>query len=64
MWLEVNKRVNYPIKEALTSLANEEKIDMSDNGIQYCVSMFTFRLASYGLSQFVESWNSHAISAK
>ena len=60
-WPEVNARVNYPLKEVLVDMDNNEVIDMDDNIHKFCVSQVTCLIASYGLQQVVHSWNEHPI---
>ena len=62
-WPEVNNRVNYPIKQILTQMDNDEIIDMSDETVKYCVSAVTCIVSSYGMQQVVSSWNMHPIAS-
>ena len=38
MWVEVNSRVNYPLKEALNELVEANAIDLADKKVKFCVS--------------------------
>lgn len=59
--MEVNTRVNYPIKEILTNLVATDKIDMTNDVTKFCVSWVACKVSNHGLSQFVKSWNHHRI---
>ena len=61
LWVEVNARVNYPIKAVLVEMEQNDEIDMDDNHVQYCVSWFSMRVANIGTKLFVSSWNEHRI---
>ena len=61
VWPEVNQRVNYPLETALHNLVDEDLIDMEDATTKYCVSTVTRQVASYGLNNLVQSWNSHSV---
>ena len=41
MWVEMNQRVNYPIKRALNSMVNDEQLDMEDEITKFSVSYVT-----------------------
>ena len=59
--MEVNSRVNYPIKIALLNLVENDQINTDDNVHKYCISWFIIQVASIGTSIFVRSWNEHPI---
>ena len=59
--MEVNARVNYPIKAVLVEMEQNDEIDMDDNHVQYCVSWFSMRVANVSTKLFVSSWNEHRI---
>lgn len=61
MWLEVNARVNYPLKTALVQLVDQEELDMEDNTSRYCLSNLTCQMARIGITNVVEAWNAHRI---
>uniref|UniRef100_A0A1X7TF83 Uncharacterized protein n=1 Tax=Amphimedon queenslandica TaxID=400682 RepID=A0A1X7TF83_AMPQE len=46
MWVEINTRINYPMKSCLNSLQESGDIDMSDSHIKFCVSWFSSRVAN------------------
>lgn len=54
VWPEVNNRVTYPLKAAIT-------LNMEDNTVRFCVSNLTCQVASIGLQRFVDAWNSHTV---
>lgn len=61
IWVEINRRVNYPIKSCLIALEEAGDINMDCLHIQYCVSWFTIRVANVGTTIAVDSWNNHPI---
>ena len=62
LWPEINRRVNYPIKEILVNMEASSLINMQDETIKFCVSWTTIQVASVGLIQFIQAWNSHRIA--
>ena len=61
LWVEVNARINYPIKCVLIKLVEDEHISMDNSTHQYGVSWLTIHIANIGIKLFVSSWNSHRI---
>ena len=64
MWVEINGRVNYPLKNILIKLEEEGVIDMDSPVDRYCVSQFTLHVANAGATQAVQAWNEHPIPGK
>jgi hypothetical protein len=67
MWVEINKRVNYPVKKVLVAMQNEGLI-LTENQLSplhcFCVSWFTLRVVQEGLSLAIAAWNNHTIPGK
>ena len=61
IWVEVNGRVNYPIKLALNEMNDADDIDLEDPQQQFAVSAVTKQVASHGCKIMVSSWNNHVI---
>lgn len=49
IWVEVNQRVNYPIKQALNEMADDEQINCDEPTCMYCVSWFSMQVATVGI---------------
>ena len=58
MWVEVNKRINYPLKEILVGMEQKEEICMDDPLHRFCCSWL---ISNVGAKLFVASWNAHPI---
>ena len=61
-WVEVNVRVNYPVKRILVEMDNNQMIYMNDDIHKFCVSFVSIEVASFGLETVVASLNKHIIS--
>ena len=64
IWVEINKRVNYPIKNALISMENEGLIATEcqrDPVDCFCVSWVTLQVAHEGVQLAIAAWNSHSV---
>lgn len=59
--MEVNRRINYPLKGILVDMVQKGEIDMDDSLHQFGCSWLTLQVANVGASLFVESWNAHPI---
>ena len=62
--MDVNIRVNYPIKTALVEFESNSVFDMENETDKFCVSWVSCQFASYGLQFCIKSWNSHPIPGK
>ena len=60
-WVEVNTRVNYPLKGALVLLDNNNLVDMENEAHKFCVSSVSMIVAKYGTDLCIRSWNEHCI---
>ncbi len=61
MWVEINARVNYPIKHCLVSLQERGTINLDCPHQKFCISWFTIRVTHVGTTLAVQSWNDHPI---
>jgi len=52
-WVEVNTRVNYPVKIALTWMQQNMVIDLDCPVTKYCVSLMTGKLHQVGIQLHV-----------
>lgn len=63
-WVEINTRINYPIKHALCYLTNNGFLDMDDPFVKHRVSCIASKCCMVGLQNFVPAWNAHTIPQK
>ncbi len=59
--MEVNGRINYPIKAVLVDMLEKGEISLDDPNSQFCISWFVMQVANVGVTLFVSSWNAHPI---
>ena len=59
--MEINQRVNYPIKEALIDMQRRLVINMADPCHRFCVSFVSINVAEAGVRKAVAAWNEHPI---
>ena len=63
-WVEVNQRVNKPLKDCLLRFERCKVFD-TDNPVElFCVSWVTIRVSIVGSTLLINSWNEHAIPGK
>lgn len=60
-WVEVNSRVNYPVKSALRWMEQMQEIDMDCPTTKFCVSVMAGKLCQVGLQNHISAWNNHRI---
>ena len=58
-WVEVNTRVNYPIKSCLIYLEERRDFNLDLEDHKFCVSWFAMRVSNIGTQMAVQSWNNH-----
>lgn len=59
LWVEVNARVNYPIKAVLVQMLENGEFDLTNELDTACVSWFAIQVSAVGIQLFVSSWNEH-----
>ena len=64
VWVEVNSRVNYSLKEALNDLVEANAIDLDDEAVKFSVSWVTMRVARAGLRIMMDAFNNRRIPGK
>lgn len=60
-WVEINSRINYPIKHALIEMQQYGIIDMDCPITKFCVSMMSGKLSQVGIQAHILAWNNHRI---
>lgn len=61
LWVEVNKRANYPVKAALVEMLENNEISLDDSASQFCISWFTLQVLNVAIAAFITSWNAHPV---
>ena len=64
IWVEVNTRVNYPVKTVLLLLLEmleQGDINLDDSLHKFCTSWVSIKVVSVGIDLFIKSWNNHPI---
>ena len=61
MWVEINGRVNYPLKACLVELQERGEIDLDCPHQKFCTSWFSIRVSNIGTTLAVQAWNEHPI---
>jgi hypothetical protein len=63
-WVEVNARVNYPIKCELQQMVDDDVINLEDDVTKFCVSFVSMQCVKQGLQNVTSYWNQHSIPGK
>lgn len=61
IWVELNRRVIYPIKRAVLEIQDIGMIDMECSVTVFAVSNILMRITEIGMNRMIISWNSHFI---
>ena len=64
IWVELNSRVNYPVKNALIDMAECGDVDMGNPLHKFCVSWFSIHVTTAGVKLMIKAWNRHPIPGK
>ncbi|KXJ27882.1 hypothetical protein AC249_AIPGENE2896 [Exaiptasia diaphana] len=64
MWVEMNLRVNYPVKRVLNSMVDDELLDINDDITKFAISWVAMRVCLVGCVQVIDAWNSHSVPGK
>ena len=59
--MEVNIRVNYPLKNILNDIVRKDQINIANEQVKFRVSWILRNVARQGLHMFQELWNNHRI---
>ena len=59
--MEINTRVNYPVKTCLIKMEEQGQIDMECPMDKFCVSWLAIRVRCVGTKLAVEAWNDHSV---
>lgn len=63
-WVEVNKRVNYPIKLLLGQMQEDAELPQDNPNDKFIIGEFVRRTATVGVDRLVAAWNNHRIDKK
>ena len=63
-WVELNKRVTYPIKTVLSSLENNGIIILDFPVMKFAVSNLLIKVCQVGMNRMIAAWNSHPIPGR
>ena len=61
VWVELNKRVTYPVKRVIVSMDNDRIVNMDQQATKFCVSTVLCRVCEVGMERMITAWNSHPI---
>ena len=64
LWVEINQRVNYPVKQALVTMESAGEINMGDRITRFCVSWTTINVVRSAANNFVAAWNEHRLPGR
>ena len=59
--MEVNIRVNYPLKNNLNDIVRKDQINIANEQVKFSVSWILRNVTRQGLHMFQELWNNHRI---
>ena len=59
--MEVNSRVNYPLKRILIEMSEDGDIQLNNTLHMFAVSWFTMQVANCGMKLFVNARNQHPL---
>lgn len=63
LWLEINQRINYPVKQILTEMENNGEINMEDEVTKFSVSRVTILVIETPIKN-ISAWNCHRIPGR
>ena len=61
IWVEINGRVNYPVKASLIQMEENGEINMDCLTHKFCVSWFSVTVCSVRTKLAIQAWNEHPI---
>ena len=60
-WPELDSRINYTVKKALSRITEENDFNMSDPVLKYCISWITNYICLVTTQHLIKLWNHHRI---
>ena len=64
VWVELNRRVSYPIKRAVSSMVTRNIVDLDSEVVKFCVSTVLILLCKIGMERFISAWNCHHLPSR
>ena len=61
IWVELNRRVTYPLKRVLTDMDNGGVINLGSDAVKFCVSIVVQAVAKVGMKRMIMAWNAHSL---